>query len=219
MICEEAAYMDLGVFYEVVVPILEMEDACIIFITTPLGSFNFHSAFGQLRDAKGRKVINCIKVGLICKRCRESDHPEQCPHMKGRRPKWKSEDKFNDVIKVLMADQLTLLRREAMGEIADDGELAFQPAKVNLALNEEQQRTEQELISTYSPQVLFLSVDPTGEGSSKFAIHTDYYRSNRQYVRTFSLFYCLCLFYVQKKLLSSSSRRSGFHETKLFFYW
>lgn len=114
LICEEAAYMDLGVFYEVVVPILEMEEACIIFITTPLGSFNFHSAFSRMRDSKGRKVINCIKVGLICKKCRETDHPEECPHMKGRRPSWKSEDKFQNLIKVLMQDQQTLLRREAM---------------------------------------------------------------------------------------------------------
>jgi len=114
LICEEAAYMDLGVFYEVVMPIMEMDEACIIFITTPLGQFNFHSGFSQLRDSKGRKIINCIKVGLICKKCMEADHPEQCPHMKGRRPSWKSEDKFKNFVSVIMKDQVTLLRREAL---------------------------------------------------------------------------------------------------------
>lgn len=113
--CEEAAYMDLGVFYEVVVPIIEMETACLIMITTPLGSYNFNTVLTQLRDEDGNPVINSIQVGLICKRCmEESEHPENCTHRAGRRPDWKSEEKFRNIIKTMMHDQITRLRREAM---------------------------------------------------------------------------------------------------------
>lgn len=80
------------------------------------------------------------------------------------------------------------------GEVADDGELAFDARKIGRVFDEEGQREEQDRVRDYSPPVLFLSVDPTGEGSSKFALHTDYYRGNRQYVRpNFLCFVCVCV--------------------------
>lgn len=43
MIAEEAAYMPLSVFYEIVVPLLEMEKSVLLMISTPVDSFNFFS--------------------------------------------------------------------------------------------------------------------------------------------------------------------------------
>lgn len=73
------------------------------------------------------------------------------------------------------------------GDIADDGEMAFDSAKIKRAFDEAEQKDDVNQIRDYRPPVIFLSVDPTGEGSSKFAIHTDYYKGNRQFVS--SLFF------------------------------
>lgn len=66
--------MDLGVFYEVIVPLMEVENTATICISTPLGSFNFYSELTQIRDDKGRLVFNVrhitgskVRSALICR--------------------------------------------------------------------------------------------------------------------------------------------------------
>ena len=50
--------MDLGVFYEVIVPLMEVKGTATICISTPLGSWNFYSELTEVRDEKGRRVFN-----------------------------------------------------------------------------------------------------------------------------------------------------------------
>ena len=50
--------MDLGVFYEVVVPLMEVKGTATIAISTPLGAWNFYSELTELRDANGKRVFN-----------------------------------------------------------------------------------------------------------------------------------------------------------------
>lgn len=50
--------MDLGVFYEVILPLMEVEGTALICISTPQGSFNFYSELTEIRDDKGKLVFN-----------------------------------------------------------------------------------------------------------------------------------------------------------------
>lgn len=50
--------MDLAVFYEVIVPLMEVEGTATICISTPLDEFNFYSELTELRDDKGRLIFN-----------------------------------------------------------------------------------------------------------------------------------------------------------------
>ena len=54
--------MDMGVFYEVIVPLMEVKGTATICISTPLGSWNFYSELMDARDDRGRRVFNLIKV-------------------------------------------------------------------------------------------------------------------------------------------------------------
>lgn len=106
--------MDLGVFYEVVVPLWEMGDAVMIMISTPVDSFNFYSALLEMRDPDtGQKVFLVFEVELICRRCMTKDVPENCRHNLKFLPPWKSSEKL-DLVKMIMKDQVTILKRESM---------------------------------------------------------------------------------------------------------
>ena len=114
MYCEEAAYMDLGVFYEVVVPLWEMGDAVMIMISTPVDSFNFYSALLEMRDPDtGQRVFLVFEVELICRRCMTKEHPEKCKHNLKFLPPWKSAEKM-DLVQMIMRDNITILKRESM---------------------------------------------------------------------------------------------------------
>ena len=79
---EEAAYLDLSVFYEIVVPLLEMETTALIAISTPSDSLNFYSEMFELKDAQGDPFFRTINVSLVCDACRAAGQGSSCTHNK-----------------------------------------------------------------------------------------------------------------------------------------
>jgi len=113
--------MDLSVFYEVVVPLWEMGEAVMIMISTPVDSFNFYSALLDMRDPDtGERVFLVFEVELICRRCLTRENPENCKHNLKFLPPWKSSEKL-EIVKKIMRDQITILKRESMGVVTDEG--------------------------------------------------------------------------------------------------
>jgi hypothetical protein len=175
--CEEAAYMDLGVFYEVIVPLLEME-AALICISTPLGSFNFYSELTELRDDKGNYLFNVIKVSMICDECAGKPNEHECQHkINAYRPPWKPISKFG-LMKTFYEGRTTLLKREAMGQASDDINVAFRTDLVR----EFTTRAPVSISETLEPFV-FVACDPNGGGSSHMSIVSCIYVDGRMLVR------------------------------------
>lgn len=84
--------MDLGVFYEVIVPLLEVRGTAMICISTPLGSWNFYSELTETKREDGKPVFNVIKIGMVCRRCSGTEHEDRCDHPSTDRPEWKPDD-------------------------------------------------------------------------------------------------------------------------------
>jgi len=122
--CEEAAYMDLGVFYEVIVPLMEMRGAATICISTPISSWNFYTELTELRDDRGDLLFNVIKVGMVCHRCLGTDREAECEHPTGDKPDWKLET--TEKMRAIYGHRTTLLMREVMGKVTDADNLAFE---------------------------------------------------------------------------------------------
>lgn len=70
--------MALDVFFEVVVPLLEMETTALIAISTPLDGLNFYSEMFELKGADGKPLFNTLRVGLSCQKCQDEGKAEQC---------------------------------------------------------------------------------------------------------------------------------------------
>tara|TARA_B110000008_G_scaffold275677_1_gene313589 strand:- start:7238 stop:8314 length:1077 start_codon:yes stop_codon:yes gene_type:complete len=90
ILLEEAAFMPIKMFHEVIVPLLELETTALICISTPQDSSNFYSMMFEMVDQAGEKLFNQIRVSMVCDDCKLSPHPEKCTHMKHLLPKWKS---------------------------------------------------------------------------------------------------------------------------------
>jgi hypothetical protein len=127
--------MALDVFFEVVVPLLEMETTALIAISTPLDGLNFYSEMFELKGADGKPLFNTLRVGLSCQKCQDEGKAESCTHMKDVIRKliylfclqlnliltislapWKSAAKF-DMVAAIYGDRKDLLARESMGQM------------------------------------------------------------------------------------------------------
>lgn len=72
---DEAAYVPKGLFFETIVPLLEMQRAALICISTPLDELNWFSALLDVRDElTGDFFFYVVRIGLICKKCLQLPH-------------------------------------------------------------------------------------------------------------------------------------------------
>jgi hypothetical protein len=116
--------MDMGVFYEVIVPLMEMRGAATIGISTPSSSWNFYTELTELRDDRDELVFNVLKVGMVCARCEGTEHENDCRHPAGDKPSWKLET--SEKMRAIYGHRETLFAREILGRVADSENLAFE---------------------------------------------------------------------------------------------
>lgn len=159
---EEAAFLDLQVFFEIVVPLLEMETTALIAISTPQDKLNFYSEMFELRDNTGELFFRTIRVSLVCDKCKAAGKGSECTHKQDLIPPWKSAAKL-DMVRALYADQSDLMQRESMGAITDDAKSLFESDKVVSFINEGYSLTSR-------PRYVFMAMDPNGGGTSHMAI-------------------------------------------------
>ena len=163
IVCEEAAFIDPKVFYEVVVPLLEVKATALLAISTPLSQANHYSELCNSVGKDGQPVFRVVKVGLVCDACIEAGLQDRCTHMAGVKPAWKSEE-GRDVVQALYGSRSTLFQRESLGLIADDANVVFPPAAVAAMFSAARVQVTHDSLDS-----IFVCIDPSGGGASEFA--------------------------------------------------
>lgn len=159
--------MDLGVFFNVVVPLIEMDKASLIMISTPVDAYNFYSRLLQLKDPAGNDVFLKYEADLVCPRCWAGPRPQDCRHRLRLLPRWKSRRKM-DVVALILEGQLQTLLRESMGMVTEETGGALSPYVPRL-LEREPWRPD----GTEFPKYVLTACDPNAEDSpysSKMAL-------------------------------------------------
>ena len=152
--------MDLGVFYEVIVPLMEMRGAATICISTPVSSWNFYTELTEIRDDKGELLFNVIKVGMVCGRCEGTEREAECTHPTGDRPEWKTET--SEKVRAIYGHRKTLMLREVMGKVADDENMAFEARDLKAFFRRTEKKEPHD-----SVREVYIAVDPNGGASAE----------------------------------------------------
>ena len=152
--------MDLGVFYEVIVPLMEMRGAATICISTPVSTWNFYTELTEIRDDRGELLFDVIKVGMVCDRCAGTEHESDCTHPTSDRPEWKTET--SEKVRAIYGHRKTLLMREVMGRVADDEDMAFEVRDLKAFFKRNSAKEPHNIVET-----LFVALDPNGGASGE----------------------------------------------------
>ncbi len=162
---EEAAFMDLKMFNEVIVPLLELETTALICISTPQDSTNFYSLMFEMRDPSGAPLFNQQKIEMVCAECKKGPNPQDCTHMKHLLPRWKSGAK-QDMVKQIYGDNATDMLRESMGVTTSDACSVFNSIWVKAF------KDRPPYIFVNRPKFIFIGCDPNGGGESEMCIYS-----------------------------------------------
>jgi len=171
ILLEEAAFMPIKMFHEVIVPLLELETTALICISTPQDSSNFYSMMFEMVDQAGEKLFNQIQISMVCEDCKLTAHPEKCTHMKHLLPKWKSGGK-QDMVRQIYGENTTDMLRESMGVTTNNSSSIFQDDWLDTFTSRDP------YVELTPPRVVFVACDPNGGGSSQMAIVSLFQDSN-----------------------------------------
>lgn len=186
IVMEEASRLSTDVFYEVVVPLLGVNNTAVLGISTPLGEDNyyrsiffellknhlithlsvlFYSALTTLKDENERPLFRSLSVELVCPVCKKKDENQvSCVHRMDVLPPWKSQNR-QEKVRRIMESVPELFLQEAMGVVVSSRNGVFTKAQVESLRNGFQKR---ERVDVSWP--IFICIDPTGGGSSKLAL-------------------------------------------------
>jgi hypothetical protein len=186
IVCEEAAYMDSQVFYEVVVPLLGLRDTALIAISTILDPSNFYTKLIDMKDGSGKALFDVQKFELVCAKCKQTATPWECTHMTDTLPPWLSGEKHEKIRNFLPPE---LIGRETMGITMSDANKAFAPACIAMfvaapltvlrgvakqvcdrVLHRPFIHTPHILAEEAPGCAIYTAVDPSGGGASDYAI-------------------------------------------------
>ena len=158
--------MDLGVFYEVIVPLMEMKGAATICISTPISSWNFYTELTELRDDRNELLFNVMKVGMVCHRCLGTDREADCTHPSPDKPDWKLET--SEKMRAIYGHRKTLLMREVMGKVTDAENLAFEVRDLKAFFAAPRITVGHSAVSQF-----FVAVDPNGGSGEESGIGSE----------------------------------------------
>lgn len=177
--CEEASFMPLAVFYEVVVPLLEVKGTSCTMISSPVDKYNFYSRFINLKDDDGENLFYVYHLDLQCDVCKEINFRE-CPHSENRIPPWKSKDRHEMVKHIYMDYNEQLLDQESRGIVTGGKGGAFHERDLE-AFEKRPLFNPDPCFRNRRPQYIVTFCDPNGSGGSDSAI-TSMLRYDSKYV-------------------------------------
>jgi hypothetical protein len=175
--CDEAAFMNLDVFYQVIIPLFEMKRAALICISSPLDSYNFYSKLLKTRNpATGELIFRVYQLRLACDRCMKTEHPTRCQHNLKYIPPWKSEDKLT-VVKIIMQELESVLERESFGIVSDASNSLFSKLSQKQLKNGEPYEPMRDTCAN----AVLITCDPNQGGPNELALVATVYQRG-QYV-------------------------------------
>lgn len=162
--------MDPNVFHEVVCPLMQMDSACLICISTVKnGSDNFFSALINLKDENGAPVFYSVQIRLVCDLPQCAAAPEECIHCRAEIPDWQSVRKHKRV-KLLMPPRL--FRQETLGIMQEQYNPAHNHSHLNRMWTHKFCPSPLSISSNSRLPFIYTSLDPNRDGPSDMALTT-----------------------------------------------
>lgn len=168
---DEAAYVPVTLITNIILPIFEVSNCCLIMVSTLYTHWNFFTRIldkAEIEEKRGNHVINWYRLTLVCDRCMKLGEEVmlRCQHKYHLIPPWKSSSKLN-VVKLIQAGaDVEALKRESLGIIGAPKNAMFATKSINELLDSEEIRP-----NTNVPAlVIFVTVDPNAGGASNMGI-------------------------------------------------
>jgi hypothetical protein len=173
IILDEAAHIDPKLFYEGILPMLQMSKTILLALSSPEGGENYYSKLLTQMDTTTNPPIPLFRVLefiMVCEPCRKLSAEDQlkCSHVP-QPTRWLSKRKV-ERLKPVYESQPELGLRELAGIVIDSRRPCF--SREDIAAFFSAPAVE---IGARNPGVVYVSADPSGGGPSQLAVVSGYF--------------------------------------------
>jgi hypothetical protein len=169
--------MKEGFFWKVIGPVLTVDTASLICISTIQDDENYYSKLLNLVQENGKALFNTYKFYLACEECRAKKIASECVHNLHLLPAWLTVSK-NQTVRSMYKQlgQTELLEQETMGVGHSINESAFQQNLVLQLFNKQETPFLRDNQIDLDPVCIYVSIDPSAGGkASDFAVCSAFY--------------------------------------------
>lgn len=152
IICEECAFMKAEAFYEIVVPLMTIDECAFIAISTL--STNQVNHFGDLIKYN---LVATLNISLACDSCRRMKTAEMCKHRMGEIPPWSSTERREWTQQVLGTGRADQYKREIMGVDDAPSSVCFPIMKIESLF-----ANPPSFVPASPTRHIFVAIDPCG---------------------------------------------------------
>lgn len=184
IILDEGDAIGKSSFEKYVLPIIISSSQRVLVATTTPGNRNTSigdSVFGALQKVKDEKtgelIFRTLNITGICSECAKNKNFQQCFHQKGSGPSWRSVDKLNlgqQLYHALDGDDVFLTEIGGCVDSYQSTNALYSKEK----LDKMSKRIPYQNTATkkwFQPKVLYLMIDPSGGGSSRYGVLAGYF--------------------------------------------
>lgn len=187
VVIDEMAYITNELFFQVILPLIEVNTTRIVGISTPSG--NRHNLFTRLIKLRypGTDIplFASFQVELVCDMCKRNGHYNTCKHMDHLMPPWKGSSK-KEVAKLIYGEEEEDTRvTESLGVALGDQDCIFEQSWIRTLSRKIRWANDSPV---YMPKVIFMACDPNSGGSSHMALVSIAFIANRFVVSSYILF-------------------------------
>lgn len=177
VIIDEAGHVPDDLMMDTVFPLMMVEGVVVIAVSTPpMNDEQVFLEMFEVTNSKGERFFKGIQISTVCKKC-SAKKKTDCPHMPNTRPQWLSPQAIADLEK-LYSLQPGRYMREMQGEHTSDLVEVF-PKKYVSSLFEKPRVVFEE---HYVPDVVFVSIDPSGGSTSKTAFTAHVWDTENRFI-------------------------------------
>jgi hypothetical protein len=175
IILDEAAHIAPELFYQTILPILQMKNTALIALSSPGDSDNYMSRLIEAKDGADAwfKVVQAV---MVCSECRKLSREKQlmCQHVP-HTAHWLSKRKF-ERLKLLYKDAPGTGLREYAGMVVSDHAPCFNPDHIAMFAEG------QHVVTQSAPDFIYVAADPSGGGPSHCAIVSGFFNRDGKFV-------------------------------------
>lgn len=161
VILEEAAFIPAGMFFDIVMPLMNVKHTAVIGISTPPKThMNYYLGLFETKyPGTDEKIFNTLVMAELCNECQRLKKTE-CPHVSDERPAWKTLGRLR-MTAALAANNESVYRREVLGAAETDHIAAFEATLLQDFFFKREKKS-----FVYPPEFVFTFVDPCEGGKT-----------------------------------------------------
>lgn len=178
LILEEMAQIPDDVLYKVIMPLFQLDQTCLICISTLLDDENTMTGLLRLTDDDGQQIFNTKEIFMSCEKCRAKGKSTSCTHNSHNITAWQSQRKHN-FIKHIMKENKETYEQEIGGITHSLNEKIIKEKYIEQLKTQERYNFDP-LMPRY--ECVYVCLDPSGNGKKSEIAITSMIRYRGQFI-------------------------------------